>query len=41
MVEGGIRRKGRAREELKKRVETLSHFLNQVMAVVVWVIAAF
>ena len=38
---GVIRGKRRAREELRKRAETMSSFLNQVVAAVVWVMAAF
>lgn len=36
-----VRRKRRSREELKKRVETLSDFLSQFVAAVIWVMAAF
>lgn len=38
---GVIRGKRRPREELRKRAETMSSFLNQVVAAVVWVMAAF
>jgi len=36
-----MRRKGRAREEFKKRVDTISHFLGQLARIVVWAIAGF
>ena len=38
---GVIRGKRRPREELRKRAETLSSFLNQVVVAVIWVMAAF
>ena len=38
---GVIRGKRRPREELRKRAETMSSFLSQVVAAVVWVMAAF
>ncbi len=38
---GVIRGKRRPREELKKRAETLSSFLSQAVAAVIWVMAAF
>jgi small-conductance mechanosensitive channel len=41
MVTRGMRRKGRAREEFKKRVETISHFLSQLAGILVWAIAGF
>jgi len=41
MVERTMKRKGRAREELRKRVEPVSHFLSQIASIVVWGIAAF
>ncbi len=41
VVTRAMRRKGRAREEFKKRVETISHFLSQVARIAVWAIAGF
>ena len=43
IVQGSVIRekRRRAREELRKRTETLSHFLNQVVMAIIWIVAAF
>jgi small conductance mechanosensitive channel len=43
LVEGSVikEKRRRAKEELKKRVDTLSHFLDQVVVAVIWLAATF